>query len=182
MTLRRLVLFSLALMMVITFAVDSCALLFTPPAEISSDVASSAGASLDLLCEKLNQELGSESYNDAEESAPNIKTMPLPQSSPGLHTGPGYENFSDSAQKNYDTSLFDVPAQDTLSHIESLAETLLAYDPEDYLTAYNTSKAAYDIADYEKAMKWIKKALSISPRYAPALSLQRKITKAMKNR
>lgn len=66
-----------------------------------------------------------------------------------------------------------------MAEIESLAETALAHDPEDYLTAYHTSKAAYDIADYEKAMKWIKKVLSISPRYAPALSLRQKITGAM---
>lgn len=200
MTLRRLSVFPLAFMLLMTFAGDSLAVSFTPSAEISSDVASADVLSSDIASPDLRNESNSDTRRKRrrfarykEESPPPWPGMSVSKSKkPGMalrkHESmrpkrrPRYDNFSDRRQKNKEESLFASSARDNMAEIEFLAETALAYDPEDYLTAYNTSKAAYDIADYEKAMKWIEKALSISPRYIPALILQRKITKAMKNR
>ena len=54
--------------------------------------------------------------------------------------------------------------------------------PTDYLAAYEASRNAYDMADYDMAMHWVNKALEILPQYVPARQFKRTVEGTLKRR
>lgn len=54
--------------------------------------------------------------------------------------------------------------------------------PTDYLAAYEASRNAYEMADYDMAMHWVNKALEILPQYVPARQFKRTVEGALKRR
>lgn len=54
--------------------------------------------------------------------------------------------------------------------------------PTDYLAAYEASRNAYDMADYDMAMYWVNKALEILPQYVPARQFKRTVEGGLKRR
>lgn len=108
---------------------------------------------------------------------------------------PNYEKYSADPERVIRSYGFDRTTTENLLDLHRSAArgngkgerydryTMIFRDfPTDYLAAYEASRNAYEMADYDMAMHWINKALEILPQYVPARQFKRTVEGGLKRR